>query len=186
MFSKVHLRSWHRVILSLLLAAAMLAGILPRPAMAAVTEPSAACAKTHTVKNGEGIYRIARTYSVPVNRLAKANHLVYPYKLTDGMVLCIPAEPKVTGAGKFTVAFKGDIVKIEGSGFKKQYSFYVRVRENDTSKWYKLGAVRSDRNGNLVVTLDIPKELRNKPAINVCLKDGVTDGLVCKRVFRLP
>jgi LysM repeat protein len=186
MFSKVYSPSWHQISLSFLLALVVLAGILPRPAMAAVTEPSAACAKTHIVKSGEGIHRIARTYNIPVNRLEKANNLVHPYQLKDGMVLCIPAEPKVAGAGKFTVAFKGDIVKIDGSSFKKQYPFYVRVRENDTSKWYKLGAVRSDRNGNLVVTLDVPKELQNKPALNVCLKDGVTDGLVCKRVFRLP
>jgi LysM repeat protein len=186
MFSKAYSPSRYQIILGILLALAVLAGMLPRPAMAAVTEPFAACDKTHTVKNSETIYRIARTYNVPVNRLAKANNLVYPYKISDGMVLCIPAEPKVTGAGKFTVSFKGEVIKIDGSGFKKQYTFFVRVRENDTSKWYKIGAVRSDRNGNLLVTLDVPKQLQNKPALNVCLKDGVTDGLVCKRVYRLP
>ena len=184
MYSKSHSTRWVHIALSVLLALAVLAGALPRPAMAAATEPAAACAKTHTVTNRETIYRIARTYKVPVNRLAKANLLVRPYKLQDGQVLCIPADPTVTGAGKFSVVFKGTTVKIEGSSFKKQYPFFVRVRENDTSKWFKLGAAQSNRDGNLVVTLDVPKELQNKPVLTVCLKDGVTDGLVCKRVYR--
>lgn len=171
-------------ILSLLLALTILAGALPRPALAAASEPAAACAKTHIVKDGETIYRIARTYKVTVNRLARANNLVRPYKLEIGQALCIPVDPTVTGAGKFSVVFKGTTVKIEGSGFKKQYPFFVRVRENDTSKWFKLGAAQSDRNGNLVVTLNVPKELQNKPALIVCLKDAVTDGLVCRRVYR--
>lgn len=175
---------WLQISVSLLLILAVFTAMLPQPARAAASEPNSTCAKTHTVKEGETLRRIARDHNVILNRLAKANNLTRPYNLTVGQVLCIPADPTVTGAGKFSVTFSNGKVRLEGTGFKKTYPFVVRVRENDTSKWFKLGTTQSDKNGKLSVSFNAPKELLNKASIIVCLKDGVTDGLVCKKVYR--
>lgn len=168
--------------LCILVALSVLAAALPQPAQAAASP--AVCAKTHVVKEGETIRRIANTYSMSVYRLAKANNLSSPYPLTAGQSLCIPEDPKLSSNFKWTATYTNDKVRIDGTGFKKQYPFVVRVRENDTSAWYKLGSAQSDRDGELSVSFNTPKDLQKKASIRVCLKDAGTDALVCKQVYR--
>jgi hypothetical protein len=168
--------------LSALLLLSLLAAALPRPAAAAA--PTATCARTHVVKEGETIRRIARTYEMTVYRLARANDLAFPYALTVGQSLCIPESASLSSNVKYTITNKDNKIKIEGTGFKKQNPFYIKVRENDTSAWYKLGLTQTDRDGDLSATFNVPKDLQKKPSLIVCLKDGVTDALACRQSFR--
>jgi hypothetical protein len=168
--------------LCIVVALSLVAAALPQPAQAA--SQAASCAKTHVVKDGETIYRIARTYSVSVGRLAKANDLESPYHLTAGESLCIPNTASSSVNAKWTATFTNGQIKVTGTGFKKDRPFVVRVRENDTSAWYKLGSIETDDDGELSETVKVHKDLLKKPSLMVCLKDAVTDGLQCKQVFR--
>jgi len=164
-----------------LLAFSLLAAALPRPAVAAV---SATCEDTHTVKGGETIYRIAKDNDVSVNRLAKANDLKSPYTLTVGQVLCLPPAVKASSNYKWSATFDGSKVNIAGDKFKKNHPFIVKARQNDTSAWYRLGKAAADKTGVMKASLKVPKELAKAASIRVCLKDGVTDYLDCKLVYR--
>jgi LysM repeat protein len=48
---------------------------------------------THTVKQGEWIYCIARAYKVSPWSIASANAIAWPYWVQPGQVLTIPADP---------------------------------------------------------------------------------------------
>jgi len=164
-----------------LIALSLLAVALPRPAVAAV---SASCEDTHTVKAGESIYSVSKEYDVTVNHLAKANGLKSPYKLTVGQELCIPPEVKASSDYKWSATFDGSKVNIAGDKFKKNHPFIVKARQNDTGVWYKLGKAAADKNGVMKTSLKVPKELAKAASIRLCLKDGVTDYLDCKLVYR--
>lgn len=161
---------------------AILAAAVPAPAQAAF--PAATCDETYVVKAGETIYRIARKYGMTANRLAKTNNLEAPYTLTAGQTLCIPDVAPVNTNASWTATYTEGNVKIVGSGFKKDYPFIVRVRENDTATWYKLGRFSTDDDGEISETFKLPKAVAKLTALNVCLKSAVNDSLVCKRVFR--
>jgi LysM repeat protein len=159
----------------------LLAAALPQPAQA---QDSSLCEETHVVQGGETIYKIARRYEKSVNRLAVTNNLERPYRLTVGQRLCIPGKATGAALAAWTPTFSDGEVTLIGASFKKDYPFIVRVREDDTSSWHKLGQVKTNRNGELRESLDVPDDLVRVPAINVCLKDAFTDVLTCKRVFR--
>jgi LysM repeat protein len=168
--------------LSVLLILSLLLAVLPQSAQALAIDVT--CKKNYVVKPGESIYRIAREKEVSVYKLAKANNLESPYRVTAGMTLCIPEEPKPSSNFSWTAYYSGDKITINGTNFKKQHPFFVKVRENDTSIWYKLGLTTSDRTGDMSTKQDVPKSLLKKSMLTVCLKDGVTDYLVCKTVFK--
>lgn len=168
--------------LSALLVFSVLAATLPQPVLAAPMEVT--CKKTYTVKEGETIRRIARNNSVSVYRLAKANDLVSPYHLTAGQKLCIPEIPEASSSIQWSAKISGGEIIVTGTGFTKQHPFYIKTRESDTSKWYKLGSTQTDRNGKLKASFDVPKDLKSKFFLNVCIKDGLTDLLICQRAHR--
>ena len=165
--------------LSALLALSILAAALPQTALAASSTDT--CSETYTVKAGETIYRIARSHSITVNRLAKANKLESPFTLTTGQELCIPVTAETSTKIKWTATMTSSQVRLDGSGFKKNNPFIVRVRETDASAWYNLGKFATDKNGEMSETFKLPKDLLGKQFLNVCLKNGITDVLMCKR-----
>lgn len=169
--------------LSALLVLAFVLSAVPQSVQAATDER---CEDTYTVKEGEKIWRIAKNHGMSAFKIAKANGLEFPYPVTAGMKLCIP----YTSESASTVAFSASVdagdneVVLDGSGFKKQRTFFVRVRLNDSSKWYKLGHTVTDRDGDLDDSFDLPKDLRKAPVVTVCLKDSVSDALSCRQAFR--
>ena len=169
------------LLLSSLIALSFVAAVLPAtPALAA----DATCAETHTVKAGETIYRIAKDYDLTVNRLAKTNELVKPYTLTVGDVLCIPGTPDKSSNYSWTPTYNGSQVKITGSNFKKQYAFFVKARQDDTTPLKKLGKTVTSKTGTMDTKFSVPSNMRNLPNIKVCLKDGQTNFLDCRLVWR--
>lgn len=174
-----HVITWS---LSLILVLSILVAAQPKPVQAGFSE--VVCKKSYEVKPGETIYRVAREHDVSVYRLAKANNLEKPYRVSAGQTLCIPENPKPSSNFSWTATYSNGQIKISGTEFKKQHPFFVKVRENDTSPWYKLGKALSDRNGDMTVKHDLPKNLLTKSILTVCLKDGITDYLYCKTVFK--
>jgi LysM repeat protein len=175
-----HLAHWTLIGVLML---SFLAAAVPQPVLAA--SPNAVCDKTHVVQGGETIYKIAKTYSISVNRLAVTNNIEKPYTLTVGQSLCIPGRATGAALAVWTATYSNNKVTITGSSFKKEYLFIVRVRENDTTAYYKLGQVKTSKAGELKESISVPKELQQATALNICLKDAFTDVLVCKRAFRL-
>lgn len=172
------------IALSILLVLSLLAVALPQPVQAA---SDASCAKYVTVKEGQTLRRIAKLNDVRLWQLARANDIDDPYApLEVGEKLCIPGEVSFAAKAYWTATFntKGE-VKIIGQGFKKQATFFVKVRETADSKQIKLARVTTTKNGEFGSTKYlVPKDLRDNPYIFVCLKDGVTDANQCKQIWR--
>jgi LysM repeat protein len=61
----------------------------PKPAAAA---KAAAGGRSHTLKSGETLYRLASKYGVSVAAIQKANNIKNPNSMRDGMKLVIPAK----------------------------------------------------------------------------------------------
>jgi spore germination protein YaaH len=162
-----------------ILGLSLLAAAIPAQVATAQTN----CADTHTVKEGETIYRVARRYKVTALRIARTNNLTEPYALTIGQKLCIPEQSTYTNA-KFTANLTGAGIGIDGTDFRKQVVFYVRVRENDTQKYVKVGSVKSDRNGAIEDRIQLSKDWQKKNILQVCLKNAFTDDLICTRALR--
>ncbi len=157
---------------------AIAAAALPKPAQAAV------CDDYHTVEAGESIRRIAREYETTIAKIARANNMERPYHLTVGQELCIPATRQPSSDYTWSAAIRNQRVVITGEDFKKTHPFIVKVRAVDAMTWYKLGKTASDKSGELDDDFRMPSALNKQSSIFVCLKDGVTDYLDCKRVFK--
>lgn len=167
------------------LSLALIVAILGLTLLAALPQPAqaATCDDIYTVKEGETIYRIARKVEMPASRLIKANNLTEPYSLKIGQKLCIPG-PSTYVKAKFTSNLTGTALGVNGTGFRKNALFYVRVRENDTSPFVKLANVRSDKIGRINARLQLPKDLQNKKALTVCLKNAFRDDVLCTRALK--
>ncbi len=165
-------------VMSAIVIVALMAVALPQQARAAV------CEEMYTVKAGDTIGQVAKKYDTTINKIAKANDMVRPYNLTPGDQLCIPAVPEKSSDYTWSASYKGDTVTLSGEKFKKSHPFIVKARVDSASPWYKLGKVASDKNGDLEQKLNLPKALSGESFLTVCLKDGVTDYLDCKRVVR--
>ncbi len=179
--------------LSLMLALALLAGALPAPARAAA--PAVTCAQNYTVKAGDTLTSIAATYGVTLTELANANNLKDPYTIYVGQVLCIPATSTstTTSGSTSTTSTSGQKLGIERdtksivvtlSGFPKKSVYYVKAKNaaRGDYKWFKFGRVKTSKTGSATVTLRLPKPLRQTDVLLVCLKNAVTDDVVCQTV----
>ncbi len=172
------------IALSIVLILSLVAVALPQPVKAA-TDTS--CAKYVTVKEGQTLRRIAKLNDVRLWQLARANNIDDPYApLEVGVKLCIPGEVTFSSKAYWTATFntKGEVTII-GQGFKKQVPFFLKVRETADSKQYKLAKLITTTTGTFKNTKYlVPKDLRDNPYIYVCLKDGISDALQCKQIWR--
>ncbi len=88
------------------------------------TVPGTTCPPTHTVQQGETLYRIALKYGLTYQELAAANGITNPDRIMAGMVLTIPGCGGTTGGGTTsvdlmpgdTIADNGDIIHIVQQG----------------------------------------------------------------------
>jgi hypothetical protein len=170
--------------LSMLIVLSILAAALPRAAQAA--GPAADCSNVYVVKAGDSLYGIARRYYTTASRLANYNELKWPYTLEAGDEVCIPKVTFSNPNAVWTATLTDTGLQLEGTGFKKQYAYFVRVRENDTAPWYKLGKFQTTKEGAVEEdeSFDLPRSLDGVPVLNVCLKDQITDGVICKQVVK--
>lgn len=167
-----------QIALAIAVAFAFLGAIRPQAARAAV------CEDTYTVKEGETIFRIARKYDTTAYKIAKANNMERPYHLTVGEELCIPKVPAPSSDYTWSATLKNGKVSVTGEDFKKSWSFFLKVREDLDEPWYKLSKIVTDKQGDMDASKNLPKSISDAKFLYVCLKDGVTNYLDCKRVFK--
>ena len=168
------------MVMSGLLVVSLLVSAFPSAANAA----DIACQSTYTVKSGETLKHIANDFNVTVNRLAKANHLAKPYELTPGQKLCIPGKAVPSAKFTWTPSYNGTQIIISGAGFDDLASFFVKAHATDDKTYEKLFTAVTDDNGKMNVKFKVPQDLRNIPALSICLKDNITNQLTCERVVR--
>lgn len=172
--------------LTILILLALLASSLPQPVLA----QSSTCAKTYTVVAGDTLSKIALAFDVTVAQIAAANNLKEPYTIFVGQVLCIPGtsssgssassssskKPTIT----ITPTTKGFIVKADNFPQKSTYFVRVgsgRVRDN---LWYRVGRVRVGKTGTAQQVINLPRNLLKVEYMTICLKNVVTDAVMCK------
>jgi hypothetical protein len=173
------LRKFTHLAISALLVAAIFAAALPQPARAAT------CARYYTVKEGDTTPKIAHTFDLKWGVIAKANKLNYPYKLKAGQVLCIPGEASTESTGEsisYKVVARGSTVTVTVTNPPNKRAYYVRVRDVSAGAgdWFKIGKFKVKKNETNTAVFSIPKELRTKLYLQVCLKNATTDELTCR------
>lgn len=190
----MELKKFQRALV-LFLALAVVLAALPASAQAAPVERSRKdCAGYHTVKSGETLEKIARRYEMKWRAIAEANRIEEPYQLYVGQSLCIPKSdknvsskgkvPKVV-AGDFRVILLTNSIQIRTTDFPTRNSFYVKVDDARVEgfNWTKIGILRIKKRGSVTAEFLLPKEMKGK-SLNVCLKNGTTDAVACRLVYR--
>ncbi len=163
-----------RIAIAAVLVLAVLAAALPQRAQAA------SCMVYYKVKDGDKTGTIARKYDLKWIEIAAANGLERPYELEAGQTLCIPFQYSVSLKDNITVKSVNDLIKVTAEDFQKG-GYYVKVRDVTTvaGKWYQLGRMNINRDIK-IGNYSLPKELRSAIYLQVCLKNGTTDKVVCR------
>jgi hypothetical protein len=175
---------WFTVALTAIMLLGVVAPGFSSPALAA---PAAlVCTATHTVKANETLSSVAKKYGVTVDALAAANGLKTTATLYKGQKLCIPPSTKSEPAALNVQASKG-MVTVSGSGLTKSKPYVLKVKEGDLGIWYVLGRISSTKDGTLLAkNFPLPKDLRSRMYLTVCLKNQISNQLTCKKVFHIP
>ncbi len=180
--------------LSLLLALVVLVSAFPQGAYAAAPTQTVACSTRYTVKAGDTLSAIAFTYDVSIEEIATANNLKAPYTLFVGQVLCIPASTTTPTTGTGTSTNKGPgitavrtdrLLYVTTIGLPNKTFYYVKIRDpfRNLGKFVKLGNLRTKKLGNIERKYQIPKLLRDKAVLQVCIRDVKTDKEYCTLVY---
>jgi LysM repeat protein len=167
-----------RLSLSAVIVLGVLLVALPQPAQAA------SCQAYYTVKKGDKTGTIAREYGVKWIEIATANNLNKPYKLTEGQQICIPYKFSVSLKNNLVVKNVNNLLKITASDFSNTGNYYVKVRDITAGpgSWYKIGKMKVPANKEVTASFQLPNDLRSALVMQVCLKNGTDDELICKTV----
>jgi len=159
-----------------------------------------ACAYKYKVQSGDTLTAIANLYNVTLTELADANDLKEPYVLTVGTVLCIPTGASKPSATKtattttttddddedssneaYTAFSVGGVMWIGMANFEKNHFYYTKVYDGAykywTASYYQLGIFQTDKEGKYGAWWHLPKQVRDKNRITVCVKDAIDDDL---------
>lgn len=183
-----------------LVAIALIAGSFPQTAQAATV-----CASYYTVQEGDTTPKISHTFGLKWREIADANDLDKVWKPVAGTSLCIPAEGSATTTGtsgsgittttsvpsdskaSYSAQAVGKNVNITGSNFTKKESFFVKVRDasQNVGGWIKIGNFKIPKNTTKTQSFQLPDSLRSKLYLDVCLKNAMTDEVLCRTVQHL-
>ncbi len=116
-----------------------------------------------------------------------------PYSIFVGQSLCIPASSTSSGTtttttttskAGFTIERTGDTLVIKVTNLAKKSVFVVKAQKTRRGNhaWIKVGRVKTSKAGVGGATLKLPKTLRTADVLTVCLKNSVTDTIVCQTV----
>jgi len=175
---------------SLLVVLAFLVSAVPQPALAAAN--LATCGKTYTVVAGDTLSSIAAKYNTTVQVLADLNDLKEPYVLSVGQKICLPAGATTTSSSSssssskkldFNVARSGTRLQVDVAGGPKKANYRVTVGTDRRTKtgWTRIGKIHvSDSKGTGYFGL--PQNLRKETSYIMCLKNMVSNDMLCKRI----
>lgn len=175
-------------VISIFVLLAVFVAAFPAPVQAA---PEAAdCDRYHRVRYGQTVKKVAKLYGMDWQEIVKANNLTDPYTLTVGQRLCIPVVKKSSSTSDTKATFSAIVTKdkdvqITLNSNKKSQTFFVRVGPNVANNriWYKVGKISSKTSGTTTRSFDIPTKLTRHGSLQVCLKNTVTDSVVCATVL---
>ncbi len=173
--------SSHKIIIfttSILLFLAVALAALPQSALAA------SCQAYYTVEKGDKTGAIAREFGVKWIEIAAANSLERPYQLTEGEQLCIPYPFSISLKNNLSVKNVNNLIKITASSFTTPGNYYVKVRDVTAGPgdWYKIGKMKVPVSRAVTSSFLLPKDLKGATFLQVCLKNGTTDDLICQTV----
>jgi spore germination protein YaaH len=187
-----------RVWLSAIVLLALLVGLAPQPAQAAVQ-----CATYYTVKEGDTTPYISHTFGFKWKDIAQANDMNPADKLEVGTRLCIPpleestkettktsgetgkthvAYPEDNPNAQFTVSISGGRIFIYIAKFNEDHNYLVKARDayEGSGGWEKLEYIQVEKNKTKSLSYNVPDELEGIPLLSVCLKDQTSDELLCR------
>jgi len=173
------------VMLSVVLALALLASALPQAPAAAQN-----CKVKHEVEAGDTIQYLANLYSVGWEQIAKENDLLPPYTITVGQVLCIPGGTKPAGTSTETTANKDkkptlvvvpqmNHVFVSIENFAPKTSYFVRVFPRTMNVSYRVGVFTTNKDGDAEDWFKIPGFVPRSANMGVCVKNAWTDAVSC-------
>jgi hypothetical protein len=178
-------------VLSFLIVVGLLISAVPQPVQAA---PTATCSKNYTVVSGDTLSKIALQFNVTVQALADANNLKEPYVIAVGQVLCIPGTA-TTGSGSgstttskgpdFTVTRDGNRITVKVVNFSAKRPYRVTIGPDfrtSSPNWIRLGSLRTNKTGVGQRTFQLPRDFRDRSSYRMCMKDQVTDAVMCKNI----
>jgi LysM repeat protein len=167
-----------RITLGTIMMLGILLSTLPQPVQAA------SCQVYYTVKKGDKTGAIARQYGVKWIEIAAANKLEKPYTLTEGQQLCIPFKYSVSLKNNIVVKNVNNLIKVTASDFSNTGNYYVKVRDITAGPgaWYKIGKMKVPANKEVTSSFQLPGALRSALVMQVCLKNGTDDELICQTV----
>jgi LysM repeat protein len=170
--------------MSLLVILAILSLTLPQPQIVQAAE----CSASYTVKAGDTLSAIAVKYNTTVEAIAQANNLKSPYTIYEGQVLCIPGTASSSsGSGQtstkpsFTASFSGNKVTIKTKNYPKQNVYYVTAQETGKYTKYQIGKLLTKQSTSVTQKYTLPKDLRERRQLTICLKNIVTDSVQCNK-----
>ncbi len=149
------------------------------------------CQDTYTVQYGDYLIKIAAEYEgVNFLDIARENDLEAPYTLTFGQKLCIPKKTASGSSGGTTTSITSSNFSLRKQGSKLRLSvedlqrneiYFVKVDDARKSglEWFKVGLLTTDRNREGEGTYSLPDKLASATALTVCLKNVVTDDVIC-------
>jgi LysM repeat protein len=149
------------------------------------------CQDTYTVQYGDYLIKIAAEYEgINFLDIAMANDLEAPYTLTFGQKLCIPKKTASTSTGgsttsitssNFTLRKQGSKLRVSVEDLQRTETYFVKVDDAGKSglEWFKVGRLTTDRNREGKGTYSLPDKLAGASALTVCLKNVVTDDVIC-------
>lgn len=175
------------ILLTLAIVLSLVAAALPQAAAQAQ-----ACKFKHKVEAGDTITYVANLYSTRWDLIADANNLAPPYTITVGMTLCIPAgtapvsgtpAPSTDNKGKATLTITPGFrhIYIAVKNFPAKMEYYVRVFPNNSNVSYRIGNLRTDKNGAFEDWFALPAYVPRTIQMGVCLKNVWTDAVSCVR-----
>lgn len=189
-------------LLAVILVLAFLGASLP--AGAARAQSSSDCQETYTVKSGDWLVKIAANYEgISWSDIATANNIKGPsYTIFVGQRLCIPKRGTTgtgstggttggTGTGaRITFERKSNNrLTVTVTNAQARAFYFVRVDDTKQSRleWFRIGTLRTNADREGEATFNLPDELSQARDFNVCLKNTITDDLLCNnpRLTRL-
>lgn len=138
------------------------------------------CKQWHTVKTGEYLSQIARTYGTDYRTIVEINSLVNPNVIYPNQQLCVslvsgnpPVIPVVTGSANIVAAsVKEDTsVTLQARNLTAltRYTVYLSSNKTSYSPLTYVGVVTTDKDGAFKVTYTIPKKLIDVAKIKVTI-----------------
>jgi LysM repeat protein len=190
-------------IITFILMLSLFANGLPSGIAVASVLSDATCSQKYTVQSGDTLIKIATQYKVNWLDIAKINNLKAPYTIYIGQILCIPT----TGAsivgkntnGGITTTSRGKApdfsatridrnkLIIQTANFPQNSFYYVKVRSGSgvlSDHWTKISMLRTRKDSSASYIFNLPNEFRKHSTVVVCLKNAVTDGVICRSARR--